>query len=50
MQNESPQAGKLLFEHRSKRRRMEMLQTLTNILYIKIPIFDPEKLLTLMLP
>ena len=27
-----------------------MLQTLTNILYIKIPIFDPEKLLMRMLP
>ena len=26
------------------------MQTLTNILYIKIPIFDPDKLLTRMLP
>ncbi len=50
VQNETPQAGKLLFEHRQKRRRMELLGTLTNILYIKIPIFDPEKLLGLMLP
>jgi putative peptide zinc metalloprotease protein len=50
VQNESPQAGKLLFENRQKRVRMEWMQTLTNILYIKIPIFDPEKLLTLMIP
>ena len=50
VQNESPQAGKLLYENRNKRRRMEMLQTFTNILYIKIPIFDPEKLLNHMLP
>lgn len=49
-QNESPQAGKQLFERRNKRRNMELMQTFTNILYIKIPIFDPEKLLTKMLP
>src|SRR5205809_4239192 len=49
-QNESPQAGKQLFDRRATRRRMEWLQTLTNILYIKIPLFDPEKLLTKMLP
>src|SRR5262249_23003170 len=49
-QNESPQAGKQLFDRRKKRRRTEILQALTNILYIKIPIFDPERLLTKMLP
>ncbi len=49
-QNESPQAGKLLFDQRRKRRRNEWLQTLTNILYIKIPLFDPDKLLTRMVP
>jgi putative peptide zinc metalloprotease protein len=48
-QNESPQAGKQLFDRRKKRRRSELLQTLTNILYIKIPVFDPDKLLTWML-
>src|SRR5438132_6200797 len=37
-QNESPQAGKQLFDRRRKRRRSEIMQTLTNILYIKIPI------------
>jgi putative peptide zinc metalloprotease protein len=50
VQNESPHSGKLLYEHRQKRRRMEMLGTFTNILYIKIPIFDPERLLGVMLP
>src|ERR1700682_5808331 len=50
VQNESPQAGKQLFDRRKKRRRMELLQAFTNILYIKIPVFDPEKLLTKMLP
>src|SRR5947209_12821627 len=49
-QNESPRAGHQLFERRRKRRRSEWMQTLTNILYIKIPIYDPDKLLTWMLP
>src|SRR5215470_369188 len=48
-QNESPNAGKQLFDRRKKRRRSEWMQTLTNILYIKIPVFDPDKLLTWML-
>src|SRR5690348_11614965 len=48
-QNESPQAGKQLFDRRKKRRRTEWLQTFTNILYIKIPVFDPDKLLRRML-
>lgn len=48
-QNESQQAGKLLYDRRKKRRRSEWLQTLTNILYIKIPLYDPDKLLTRML-
>ena len=49
-QNESPQAGKQLFDRRKERRRSEWMQTLTNILYIKIPVFDPERLLMHMLP
>ena len=40
-QNESPKAGKQLFDRRKKRLRSEWMQTLTNILYIKIPVFDP---------
>src|SRR5262249_16670749 len=50
VQNESPQAGQQLFDRRVKRKRTELLQTFTNILYIKIPIFDPEKILSKMLP
>lgn len=50
VQNESPQAGKQLYENRTKRKRMEWMQTLTNVLYIKLPVFDPERVLTLMLP
>jgi putative peptide zinc metalloprotease protein len=49
VQNESPQGGKQLFDRRKKRKRRELMQTLTNILYIKLPIFDPDKLLTKML-
>src|SRR6266852_6754835 len=48
-QNESPQAGKQLFDRRKKRRRSEWMQALTNILYIKIPIYDPDRILTRML-
>ncbi len=47
--SESPKAGQQLFERRGKRRRSEWMQTLTNILYIKIPIFDPERVLQRML-
>jgi putative peptide zinc metalloprotease protein len=50
VQNESPRAGTQLFERRKKRRRSEWMQTLTNILYIKIPVIDPDKILTDMLP
>jgi putative peptide zinc metalloprotease protein len=48
-QNESPRAGKQLYEQRAKRKRSEWMQTLTNILYIKIPVFDPDRTLTRML-
>src|SRR5437667_7247068 len=48
--NESPQAGKQLFDRRKKRKRSELMAALTNILYIKIPVIDPDKLLTRMLP
>jgi putative peptide zinc metalloprotease protein len=47
-QNDSPKAGKQLFDNRKKRLRTEWFQTLTNILYIKIPVFDPDRLLTRM--
>jgi putative peptide zinc metalloprotease protein len=44
-QNESPQAGKQLLDRRKKRKRSQFMQAITNILYIKIPIFDPDVLL-----
>jgi putative peptide zinc metalloprotease protein len=49
-QNESPRAGKQLYDRRKKRLRSEWMQALTNILYIKIPIFDPDRLLQRMMP
>src|SRR5205809_2652144 len=49
-QNESPAAGKQLFDRRRKRKRSEWMQALTNILYIKIPLYDPDWLLKRMLP
>jgi putative peptide zinc metalloprotease protein len=48
-QNDSPRAGKQLFDRRKKRRRSEWMQTLTNILYIKIPVIDPDRILNVML-
>ena len=48
--NESPQAGTQLYERRRKRKRSELMQMLTNILYIKIPVYDPDKLLARMVP
>ena len=49
-QNDSPRAGKQLFDQRKKKRRQEWIQTFTNILYIKIPIIDPDRLLGRMVP
>jgi putative peptide zinc metalloprotease protein len=48
-QNESPKAGTQLFDRRKKRLRKEWLQTFTNILYIKIPVADPDWVLDWML-
>jgi len=48
-QNESPAAGQLLYDRRAKRKRTELVQTLTNLLYIKVPVFDPDRLLRWML-
>src|SRR5207237_8748935 len=49
VQNESPRAGQQLVDRRKKRRRSEWMQTLMNILYIKIPMIDPDRILTDML-
>ena len=49
-QNESPAAGRQLYERKAKRQRMELLQRFTNLLYIKIPVFDPDRMLKKMVP
>ncbi|WP_020471037.1 site-2 protease family protein [Zavarzinella formosa] len=46
VQHESPNSSKQLFEKRGKQRRMKRLATVTNILYIKVPVFDPDRILT----
>src|SRR3954470_16183729 len=48
VQHEQAGAGKHLFHRRAKQRRMKKLATFTNILYMKIPIFDPDRILTWM--
>ena len=48
VQHESGGAGTHLFNRRAKQRRMKKFATLTNILYVKIPVFDPDRLLTWM--
>jgi putative peptide zinc metalloprotease protein len=45
VQNEQPGAGRHLFTRRAKQRRMKRFAALTNILYLKIPIFDPDRIL-----
>src|SRR3954463_10421033 len=46
VQNEQPGAARHLFERRAKQRRLRRLATVSNILYLKIPVFDPDRLLT----
>ena len=48
VQHEQQGAGKHLFERRAKQRRLKRLTALTNILYWKIPVFDPDRILTWM--
>jgi putative peptide zinc metalloprotease protein len=48
VQNEQPGSAQHLFQRRAKQRRMRRLATFTNILYLKIPVFDPDRLLTWM--
>jgi putative peptide zinc metalloprotease protein len=49
-QIDSPDQAKVLIRRRRKNRWKKVWQFLANILYIKIPIIDPEKLLTGMYP
>jgi putative peptide zinc metalloprotease protein len=48
VQHEQQGAGKHLFERRAKQRRTKRLAAVTNILYLKIPVFDPDRILTWM--
>jgi putative peptide zinc metalloprotease protein len=50
VQHESPNAARQLFDKRRKQRRTKRLATFSNILYIKIPVFDPDRLLNWMIP
>src|SRR4051794_21893869 len=49
VQHETPLAGKQLYDKRRKQRRLQRIATISNILYIKLPVFDPDKLLGRML-
>ncbi len=48
VQHEAGGAGKHLFQRRAKQRRLRRVAAVTNILYWKIPVFDPDRLLTWM--
>jgi putative peptide zinc metalloprotease protein len=48
VQHETGGAGKHLFARRAKQRRMRRLAAVSNILYWKIPVFDPDRILTWM--
>ena len=48
VQHEQPGAGKHLFHRRAKQRRMKRLASVTNILYLKVPVVDPDRLLAKM--
>ena len=48
VQQEAAGTGKHLFARRAKQRRMKRIAAITNILYWKIPVFDPDRLLTWM--
>jgi putative peptide zinc metalloprotease protein len=49
VQHESSRAAQELLVSRRKQRRMQRIATFTNILYIKIPIIDPDRILTWLL-
>jgi putative peptide zinc metalloprotease protein len=48
VQHEAAGTGKHLFQRRAKQRRLRRLTAITNILYWKIPVFDPDRILTWM--
>jgi putative peptide zinc metalloprotease protein len=48
VQSETAGTGKHLFTRRAKQRRMKRLAAVSSILYWKIPVFDPDRILTWM--
>jgi putative peptide zinc metalloprotease protein len=48
VQHEQAGTGKHLFQRRAKQRRMQRFAAVSNIMYYKIPVFDPDRLLTWM--
>ena len=48
VQNEAGGAGKHLFQRRAKQRRQRRFAAISNIMYWKVPVFDPDRLLTWM--
>lgn len=49
VQSETTGTGKHLFQRRAKQRRMKRLAAFTSILYWKIPVFDPDRILNVMI-
>ena len=49
-QIDTPEQGKVLIQRRRKNKWKRVWQFMANILYIKIPIIDPERMLTGMYP
>lgn len=47
---DTPQIGQRLYERYKKKRLQKVKQLFLNILYLKIPIFDPERLLATIVP
>lgn len=47
--HESPNAARHLFNQQKKQHRMKRIATFTNILYVKLPLFDPDRLLNWMI-
>jgi putative peptide zinc metalloprotease protein len=48
VQSETAGTGKHLFERRAKQRRLRRLAAVSSILYWKIPVFDPDRILNWM--
>lgn len=50
VQSETTGTGKHLFQRRAKQRRLKRFAALSSILYWKIPVFDPDRILNWMYP